>query len=178
MQDAMTQISEQEFLAIATAENCHAILDERMQAISPIYSVYSSSAQDFMKSRVFPPWRTTLEANQYVGNYRVSRKEAFPISYFNLSKQRQLFQSINFDPDKDYFRTNRVIAFHCRSCGVRLVKDGNHRLLQCALKRLDPELQIYEVSSENWSAAEIDMKNFCECISNNALKATCEDARA
>ena len=178
MPDAMTPISEQEFLAIASAENCRAILDERMQAISPIYRSYPSPAQEFLRRRTFPPWRTNHDASEYIDAYQMPRGEACSISYFELSEKPHLFASISFDPQRDYLCTATVIVFHCQSCGVWLVKDGNHRLLQCALRKLNPELQIYEVSSENWSGSRFDMKNFCECISNNVQQVTCEDARA
>jgi len=66
--------------------------------------------------------------------------------------------------NKNYFRTNNIIVFHCKSCGVHVVKDGNHRLLECAYHVKNPSLDIYQVSSEDWSNAKVDMKNFCECI--------------
>ena len=174
----MTAISEQDFLSVAAEENCRARLDERMQAASPTYAFYTSPAQEFLRAGAFPPWRTNRDASEYIGVYEIPREEAFPISYFSLAEKPSLFASLPFDPQVDYLRTNKIICFHCQSCGVRVVKDGNHRLLQCVIRRLNLELQIYEVSSTDWSASQIDMKNFCKSIYNNALQATCEDARA
>jgi hypothetical protein len=174
MQRVMTVITEQEFLSVATEEDCHANLDERFQATSPTYTTYLSLAQDFLKAGAFPPWRVSRDANEYVGAFEVSREEAFPISYSELSNKPNLFMALTFDPQIDYLKTNRIICFHCRTCGVRLVKDGNHRLLQCALRNVNPEIRIFELSSTDWSASQVDMKNFCNCIYNKPLK---NDAR-
>jgi len=163
----MTAISEQDFLAIAGNLYCRANLDERREAISPDYIMYSLSARSLLDQKTFPPWRTNYNASRYVGAVETPRSEAFRISYGELAQKPLLFDAIIFDPAQDYFGTNIIIVFHCQTCGVRLVKDGNHRLLQCALRGLDHELQIIEVRSHNWSASRSDMKNFCECISND-----------
>ncbi len=106
-----------------------------------------------------------MDGSRYVGAYEIPRGEAFPISYIDLSKKPHLFGAIHFDAKKDYLTTRSIITFHCMSCGVRVVKDGNHRLLQCALHNMNPDLEVYEVMSDNWSRSRVDMKNFCECIS-------------
>lgn len=173
----MTPISEQEFLAVAKSEGCTAILDERAEAIAPVYVTYASSAQRLLGQKVFPPWRTTLDGSHIVPEYEVPRSEAAPIAYLDLAQKPHLFAEISFDIGKDYFSTHTIIVFHCESCGVRLVKDGNHRLLQCAREGVDRKVTVYEVRSRNWNASTIDMKNFCECIPRIAVEATCDDAR-
>ena len=162
----MKVISEDEFIAVAQREQCRANLDERRDAISPSYVQYSILAQAILTGKTYPPWRTDKDGSWYVGAYEVPRGEAFPISYIELSKKPHLFDAVRFDATKNYLTTRGIITFHCMSCGVRVVKDGNHRLLQCVLHKLNPELEVYEVMSQNWSAGKVDMKNFCECISD------------
>ncbi len=141
-------------------------LDERRDAISPVYVQYSASAQVIVTGKTYPLWRTNKEGTLYIGAYEVPMGEAFPISYIALSKKPHLFGAIRFDAKRDYLTTRSIIAFQCKSCGVRVVKDGSHRLLQCALHKLNPELEVYELVSQNWSGGKVDMKNFCECVSN------------
>ena len=168
----MKTISEQEFISVALREQCCARLDDRRDAISPLYVQYVISAQDLFERKTYPTWRTDREALQYIGAFERPRDEAFPISYIELSRKPHLFHAICFDVEKEYLRTTRIITFHCQSCGVHVVKDGNHRLLQCAFHKLNPQLEVYEVASHDWSACKIDMKNFCECTSNIALEVT------
>ena len=165
----MKTISEQEFIAVAQQERCCAFLDERRDAVSPIYVRYAISAQDMFERKTYPTWRTDREATQYIGAYEIPRGEAFSISYIELSMKPHLFDAIRFDIKKNYLATTRIISFHCQSCDIHVVKDGNHRLLQCAFYKLNPQLEVYEVVSQDWSACKVDMKNFCECISNNTL---------
>jgi len=165
-------ISEQEFISVAQQERCQASLDERRDAVSPIYVEYAISAQDMFERKTYPTWRTDREAAKYFGAYEIPRGEAFPISYIELSTKPHLFGALGFDVKEDYLTTTRIITFHCKSCGVHVVKDGSHRLLQCAFHKLNPQLEVYEVVSRDWAACKVDMKNFCECISNNALQGT------
>jgi hypothetical protein len=162
----MKTILEQEFISVAQQEKCLARLDERRDAMSPIYVQYVISAQDMFKRRTYPTWRTNREASQYIGAYEIPRSEAFPISYVELSTKPHLFDAIQFDIKRNYLATTRIISFHCQSCDIHLVKDGNHRLLQCAFHKLNPQLEVYEVVSRDWSACKVDMKNFCECMHN------------
>ena len=125
------------------------------------------------------PHRTCLNGRRTQPGARIGRllstsertryHEAFPISYIELSMKPHLFDAIRFDIKKNYLRTTRIISFHCQSCDIHVVKDGNHRLLQCAFHKRNPQLEVYEVVSQDWSACKVDMKNFCECISNNTL---------
>lgn len=168
----MKAISESEFIAVVQDEHCQANVSERGDAISPIYLRHYVLAQEMLSGKTYPTWRTNREATQLIGAYEVSREEAFPISYIDLSQKPHLFDAIHFDVAGDYLATKRIISFQCSSCRVRVVKDGNHRLLQCALHKLNPQLEVYEVVSQNWSACRVDMKNFCECISNQPLHQT------
>ena len=166
----MKTISEQEFISVAQQEGCRACLDERTDAVSPIYVKYAVFAQDMFEGKTYPTWRTDREAAHYIGAFEIPRGEAFSISYIELSMKPHLFGAIGFDVKKDYLITTRIITFHCQSCGVHVVKDGSHRLLQCAFHKLNPQLEIYEVVSRDWSACRVDMKNCCECISDNAVQ--------
>lgn len=144
-------------------------MDERRDAVSPIYVEYSISAEEMFARKTYPTWRTDREVAQYVGQYEMPPGEAFPISYVELAAKSHLFDAIGFDVKKNYLTTTRIITFHCQTCDVHVVKDGSHRLLQCAFHKRNPRLQVYEVASRDWTACRVDMKNFCECISNNAL---------
>lgn len=166
----MKTISEQEFISVAHHEQCRACLDERRDAVSPIYVQYAISAQDMFEQKTYPTWRTNREATQYIGTYETPRGEAFPISHVELSRKPHLFGDICFDIQEDYLATTKIISFHCQSCDVHVVKDGNHRLLQCAFHKRNPQFEVYEVASRDWSACKVDMKNFCECVSNRSRR--------
>ncbi|MCU7884933.1 MAG: hypothetical protein KZQ82_12145 [Candidatus Thiodiazotropha sp. (ex Lucinoma annulata)] len=163
----MVAISEYEFLSIASEEQCGACLSERIDSLSPIYIRYTAHAKEFIEDNTFPTWRTNKDQTKYIGRYQTPPSEAFPISFPELSLRTKLFSGVNFDPNKDYFKTRNIISFYCVSCGVHVIKDGNHRLLQCAVQDYNPEIIIYEVASKDWTNCEVDMKNFCKCISNN-----------
>ena len=165
----MKVITEEQFIVKAQQENCRANLEERKHAVSPSYVKYSCNAQDFLKEKTYPTWRTNRSATKVIGAYETPKNDALPISYVELSRKPHLFSEVNFNREKDYLKTTCIIAFHCETCGVYVVKDGNHRLLQCAVHSLNPDLDVYLVVSRDWSLCKVDMKNFCECISNNAL---------
>ena len=162
-------IDENEFMSLAAEEQCRACLAESIDAVAPTYIKYSIPANDFIDGNTFPTWRTNKAQTKYIGAYEMPPTEAFPISFSQLALQPHLFSAINFDPTKDYLKSKNIIAFYCASCGIHVVKDGNHRLLQCALQGLSSSLTIYEVVSNDWSRCKVDMKNFCKCISNNQL---------
>lgn len=166
----MEPISEHQFLSVAIEEHCAACLDERQFAVSPTYMHYRLRAQDMIRRKTFPTWRVSTDGTSFIGAFEVPKQQAHSISFDDLSKASHLFGAIDFDATRDYFRSNRIIAFHCSSCGVHVVKDGNHRLLQCAVHMLDPDLEVYEVISGDWLRCQVDMKNFCECISTHALQ--------
>lgn len=165
-------ISEDEFVSVAEQEQCRARLDEIADAAAPFYRHYSSSAQELLRRKIYPPWRVNQDGTQCILAFEVPRGEAFPISYANLSTKQNLFNAIKFDTNRNYFDTSRVITFHCASCGIHVVKDGNHRLLQCTFHKLERRVEVYEVVSYDWSACRVDMKNFCECIRSAALQGT------
>lgn len=162
-------IEENEFISLAMQEQCSACLGERSDAVSPDYLRYVVSAREFMNENTYPTWRTNKDKTRYIGAYERSPTEAFPITYQELALHPELFSEINFDSKKNYFNSNNIITFHCTSCGVRVVKDGNHRLLQCAVQNSYPEVTLYEAVSHDWRLCKVDMKNFCKCISNNQI---------
>ena len=168
----MESITESEFLLKVQQENCRANLSERSDAVAPNYLKYKCLAQDFLNKKAFPTWRTNADGSEYIGAFEMSRNLAFPITYRGLSRKPHLFPAIKFDEKQDYLKSVSVISFHCDRCGVYVVKDGNDRLLQCALYNLNPELEIYLVNSRDWSSCRVDMKNFCECISNYGFQGT------
>lgn len=163
----LVSIEESVFVSLATREQCSACLSERSDAVSPDYRKYSVRANEFMNENVYPTWRTNKDKTEYIGTYETPPTEAYPITYSELASRPGLFSAIQFDASKNYLASHNVIAFYCTSCGVRVVKDGNHRLLQCAVQNIDPEITVYEVASNNWRKCRVDMKNFCKCISNN-----------
>ena len=167
--NSKVNIDENEFMSLATKEQCRACLTERNDAVEPMYVKYSISANDFIRKEIYPTWRTNIEQTEYIGTYETPPTEAFPISFSELAQRQNLFSKINFDPNKDYLQSNNIITFYCASCGIYVVKDGNHRLLQCAVQGISISLKIFEVESSNWSRCRVDMKNFCKCISNNQL---------
>lgn len=158
-------IQENEFDSRAKSERCRACLSERSDATSPIYHRYSVRADEFMGENTYPIWRTDKDRTKYIGSFETPPTEAFPITFRELALLQNLFESIKFETGKDYFVSHNVIAFYCASCGVRVVKDGNHRLLQCAVQKIAPEITVYEVVSNDWRNCQVDMKNFCKCIS-------------
>ncbi|MBI5142713.1 MAG: hypothetical protein HZA20_11085 [Nitrospirae bacterium] len=163
---SLVNIGESEFIALAEKEQCRACLSERSNAVSPHYRKYTIHADKFMIENVYPTWRTNKDKTKYIGAYETPPTEAFPITYQELASCPDLFSEIQFDAKKDYLGTTNIIVFYCMSCGVRVVKDGNHRLLQCAVQCSAPEITVFEVASNDWQRCEVDMKNFCKCISN------------
>lgn len=162
--DNKINIDENVFMDIATKEKCRAYLSERRDAVAPTYVKYSISANEIFRKEIYPTWRTNDEQTKYIGKYQSPRSEALPITFHELALRPNLFAEIGFDLNKNYFQSNNIIVFHCSSCGIYLVKDGNHRLLQCAVHGTSSTLTIYEVASNDWSRCKVDMKNFCKCI--------------
>ncbi len=166
----LENIDEKEFVSITIKEQCTANLSERCDAVAPSYIKYTSQTRELIEGNAYPTWRTNRERTRYIGSFETPPTEAFPISFHELSLLPALFSEIRFNPTNDYFRSKNVITFYCDSCSVRVVKDGNHRLLQCAVQDISNEVTVYEVVSKDWHNCKIDMKNFCKCISSNQLK--------
>jgi hypothetical protein len=163
----MTPITQLEFEA-AEKSNTRAAAGEYHAADSPTFCKYTISAQALLRHRVFPTWRTSKDGASYIGEYQKHRTVAFAITYANLAKKPHLFKKgtgVDFDPNYDNFALppKPVIVYHCKKCDVHVVKDGNHRLLRCAYHGCDPNLEVYQVASSDWSGARVDMKNFCSC---------------
>ncbi len=165
-------IGEDELLFLARQEQCRACLSERRDALRPEYLRYTIRAEKLLTNKIYPTWRTNKDKTSIVGAYEAPPTDAFPITYHELALRPGLFDSLRFDPKADYLKTTNIIIFHCASCDIRVVKDGNHRLLQCALNKNDVEITVYEVSSSDWRRCRVDMKNFCKCFSNDQLDQT------
>lgn len=163
------KISEREFLLLAKQEQCRACLNERNDAVSPDYLKYTILVNELLTDKTYPIWRTNRVKTLYVGEYETPPTDAFPITYLELAFHPELFKAIKFDSRKNYLKSLNIIVFHCTSCGIRVIKDGNHRLLQCVVYKSNLEITVYEVSSPDWQRSKVDMKNFCKCISSNLL---------
>lgn len=163
---SIIEISESDFIQIARIERCRAYLDEYRHAIKPLFHKYICGALDFINDRTYPTWRINKEKTKCIGAYEIPREKADPASFIEFSKYQHLFHELSFDPCKNYFLTNNIVVFHCVRCAIHVVKDGSHRLLECAYHGKNPSLNVYEVYSEDWSNAKVDMKNFCDCIAN------------
>ena len=157
-------ITEGEFLQKAREENCQADLKERLNAVSPRYVKYVCAAEDLLNTNTYPTWRTNKDATEIIGAYETPKDRAFPISFIELAGKPQLFSQINFNERENYLSSTCIIAFHCEGCAVYVIKDGNHRLLQCAFQKINPEFTVYQVVSGDWTSCKVDMKNFCDCI--------------
>jgi hypothetical protein len=159
----MIEIDENELLSIAKNENCRAYLGEKDSARSPQYWKYIVESSEYIKQSVFPVWRTNRDRTKYIGDFNVPTSEAFPVSFIDLASLTGIFGEIGFDPDHNYLSSSNIIEFHCSQCSVSVVKDGNHRLLQCAFHEISLPITIYRVGSDNWKECKVDMKNFCLC---------------
>ena len=100
---------------------------------------------------------------------RVSARTA---TFREWAQMPQHFADIKFDPRHNYLTSRTAITFFCETCGIRLVKDGNHRLLQCAITGSDVKFNVYEVRGRSWTRSTVDMRNFCSCTSNTSLEQT------
>jgi hypothetical protein len=162
----MSIITEQEF---ALAERLHSRTwrGEYRLAVTPTFSRTPIPAQQLLSQRAFPTWRTNKDGTKYIGRFEEPRTTAFAITFPTLAQRQSIFKDIDFDPAFDSFAagaaTKPVIIYHCQGCGVHVVKEGNHRLLYCAYHGVDALLDVYQVSSGDWSKATVDMKNFCSC---------------
>jgi hypothetical protein len=170
MQITVSPSSWEEFESVAGSERCTSILWERMEAEAPTYVRFQIPAQRLIALPTYPPWRTTLDGGTCIVAYEVDRTAAAIATFPEWGHKSHLFTSIKFVPGHDYLQTSLALSFFCDSCGIRLIKDGNHRLLQCAVSGTDPCFTVYEVRSHSWRRSSVDMKNFCACISNISLQ--------
>lgn len=161
----LARLSETDFLAAATAEHCTSVLDECGQAESPTYVRYELEAQALI-ARAFPLWRVTLDGAHVELRFQIPKDAARPATLRNWAAMPQHFAAIDFDASHNYLKTATAFVFLCVACDVRLVKDGNHRLLQCVLSGANPTFVIYEARGLSWKHSAVDMKNFCSCSSN------------
>lgn len=152
------EISEEEFFEVVTAEDCRAAL-EAHHAVSPRLRRFAVEAQVFVNAKVFSVYRAAPDGRTLVG--RVEDRTARPLSFPALAKFPQAPPGMR--TDADLFRTNRIVANHCRECDVYVVKDGNHRLYRLAQIGLPTEIEVYELSSAHWRRSLLDMRNICPC---------------
>ncbi|MBI5136519.1 MAG: hypothetical protein HZA24_04175 [Nitrospirae bacterium] len=137
---------------------------ECFQAVEPVYSQYEIDARELLAGGVFPVWRVDGARRAVVGDPNAPR--AFAISFQELAALPELIAQppIGFDQSVDYYKKNNRIAIaHCDACGVRIVKDGNRRLLQSACRQTNERLFVYEATSGDWSPCRADMRHFCRC---------------
>lgn len=123
----------------------------------PTFWRYRCSVDDVRTDRVYPVWFTDLNRKQSL-NY--NGDGATPILFGEISAipwllQQRLREPRPGDPKK-------LIMEHCEHCGVRVVKDGCHRLLWHIHNSEDPEFEVIEVSGSDWSMAQFDMSTICE----------------
>jgi hypothetical protein len=163
----MKQITKDEFDKGAKDAVCRSVSDEYKLALSPTFWRYTISSKEFLSRKVYPTWRTNHDGTKYIGRCETDRTEAFAITYQLLKSKQSVLDALGFHSSYDSFAgdaaTKPFIVYHCRRCGVYVVKDGNHRVLRCEIHRIDRQFDIYQVSSDDWSCATIDMKNFCDC---------------
>ena len=160
----MVRIEKNEFTKVVSDCNCRSQL-EHENSVSPEFWKYTIDSQEFLKKNgVYSIWRTNEDRTAFVSDFRAS---AFPITFNELAKNQDLFPKFDFQPTSNYFGNQDIIVYHCKSCGIRVVKDGNHRLLQCVLENINPNITAYEAASSNWLTSNVDMKNFCRCFSAN-----------
>lgn len=159
----MKVITKAEFLIAAHDEHCRTLIGEIRDAHDPVFLQYQLPAQILLRTKLYPSWRTNTQQTLYIGAYEIPPEKAFPISYRELSRRPSLFHSLAFDRWREYWRTSKVLLFRCGICDVRVVKDGSHRLLQCAVRGISPLIECYEALSNDWSRCTADMKNFCVC---------------
>jgi len=114
---------------------------------------------------VFPAWRVDAARRVAVTDPNVPCARAGGISFAELAGLPELIARppIGFEPAADYYGNNHIALARCDRCGVRLVKDGNHRLLQSTCRGTDETVFVYEVTSSEWLHCRGDMRHLCGC---------------
>jgi hypothetical protein len=153
-----TKITPREF---RNHERTHsrAIGDEWFDCIEPSFSKYSIMMDDFLLTNVYPTSRLDKSGNKLTSIYEDN--EASPISFRQLQNQQWLLREIL---SEGYASSDNIIlVYKCLACNSMVVKDGIHRISAWIVNGENRELTILQVSSEDWSCAQIDMPNFCRC---------------
>lgn len=154
-QEAITQARFDAF----ERENSRAFHSEWRHCVEPRFTKYRTTLSAFLSHDVYPTYRLDKSGVSLTGAFE--DKEASPISFLSLAKRPDLIETLL---KEGYIsKNNTVLAYHCESCGVHVVKDGIHRLCKWAVEGTDLEIDVYQVSSRDWSGAPVDMPNFCRC---------------
>jgi hypothetical protein len=148
----MREIAEAEFMAMVAIEHCLAHCAEHRDAVSPRFVRYNAPSSEFINANTYPPWAQETNGK---------------MSFLELAGRDDLFAAVGFNPASDYFTTDRIIAYFCTACDVRVLKGGNHRLLQCARNPGDTRLlEVYEAQSADWTRCTLDMPFYCKCFAS------------
>jgi hypothetical protein len=139
--------------------NSRSAYNEWLYCLDPKFTKYRIVVNNFLTNNVFPTYRLAKSGTQLTSIFQ--DREATPISFVALARRPELIESLL---SEGFISTNdTVLAYHCSTCGVRVVKDGIHRLCKWAVEGSDREITVYEVSSRDWARAPVDMQNYCAC---------------
>jgi len=151
-------ITPHEFVEFETT-NSSAAHNEWLYCIDPKFTKYRIMVSAFLSSNVFPTYRLDKFGTSLTSIFQ--DKEASPITFVSLASRLDLIEALLRE---GFISTNdTVLAYHCERCGVRVVKDGIHRLCKWVAEGTDREITVYQVSSKNWERAPVDMPNYCRC---------------
>ena len=114
---------------------------------------------EFLQHEVYPTYRLNKLGNALTGEFE--DKEATPISFISLTERPELLAALISEGHVS--KNDAVLAYHCESCKVWVIKDGIHRLSKWAVDKENREITVYQVASNNWSQALLDMPNYCKC---------------
>jgi hypothetical protein len=151
-------ITPHEFVEFET-RNSSATHNEWLYCIDPKFTKYRIMVSAFLSSNVFPTYRLDKSGTSLTSIFQ--DKEASPITFVSLASRLDLIEALLRE---GFISTNdTVLAYHCERCGVRVVKDGIHRLCKWVAEGTDREITVYQVSSKDWGRAPVDMPNYCRC---------------
>jgi hypothetical protein len=154
----MERITPEEFMNIEEI-NSRAIKCEWIKSIDPKFRKYKCNLLSFLSQEVFPTYRLDTSKTKLTSVYE--DKKATPITFSELIKHPNLYQTLIREGFKN--TSTNILAYHCSKCNVFVIKDGIHRLIKWSIEQDDKELIIYQVESDDWSNANIDMPNYCKC---------------
>ncbi len=141
------------------AEHSTSGKNEWLLCIDPKFSKYQIMLNEFFERDVYPTYRLDKSGNVLTGKYE--DKEAIPITFSSLAERPELLSGL---VNEGYVSKNdSVLAYHCESCKVWVIKDGIHRLSKWLVEKLNMKITVYEVASNDWSHATLDMPNYCKC---------------
>lgn len=132
---------------------------EWMFCLEPKFMKYRIMVMDFISQEVYPTYRLDKSGEFLTPIYE--DKNATPITFSELAARPGLL--INILKEGYISKNDTVLVYHCETCKVWLVKDGIHRLSKWAVEGEKKEITVYQVSSKNWSHAQVDMPNYCKC---------------